>query len=268
MFGKQEPSQQPRRSSRIRKKPKKSKNTSKTEKKQLRSYQPKTPSTSKTKKKNKKIKRTSRRRSLSRRRKKSTTTNFITKALHQFYHSMCALFSDGIRAAMNKLETRLTLRGMTVKFVQEWRKQLKLIMAANDLCEGLIEKGLFGASERDFKTQYSRHVQSFKHRRTNLINKKQEYIKERLRYFVHCLDLRSECSIKLSGSLQNLENKMYKICETYGVWTNGSYIQIRDAYLKQLEEPVGLFHDVSQAVGGAEYHYHYDNAEATTHTEG
>eukprot|EP01083_Nonionella_stella_P169213 573264_1 len=370
MSGKQEPSQQPRRSSRIRKKPKKSKNTSKTEKKQLRSYQPKTPSTSKTKKKNKKIKRTSRRRSLSRRRKKSTTTNFITKALHQFYHSMCALFSDGIRAAMNKLETRLTLRGMTVKFVQEWRKQLKLIMAANDLCEGLIastkalhhlshaydhkiagdlvsfhlnqtknilsnqqtisgaeqhiygkslrgmhkesqakkiqknidlynmkkkksedekkqladkkqkciakynhhndlfEKGLFGASERDFKTQYSRYVQSFKHRRTNLINKKQEYIKERLRYFVHCLDLRSECSIKLSGSLQNLENKMYKICETYGVWTNGSYIQIRDAYLRQLEEPEGLFHDVSQVVGGAEYHYHYDNAEATTHTEG
>eukprot|EP01083_Nonionella_stella_P169214 573266_1 len=87
MSGKQEPSQQPRRSSRIRKKPKKSKNTSKTEKKQLRSYQPKTPSTSKTKKKNKKIKRTSRRRSLSRRRKKSTTTVGQGNGVDQPYRS-------------------------------------------------------------------------------------------------------------------------------------------------------------------------------------
>eukprot|EP01083_Nonionella_stella_P187418 688585_1 len=265
-------------------------------------------------------------------------------ALFDLWYSVQSLFKDGINSAMCKLNGRLTTRGITVSFIQEWRTTLKLIMAANDICEGLIastkalhhlshaydykiagdlvsfhlnetanilldpqtvsgaeahifksslrkkhkahqantkqtnidlytmkkqkseeekkqkkqkkkkqiakykkydalfENGLFGESNSQFEIAYMNYRTSLAGS-NGIMKKKMEYIKERLRYFIHCMELRGKHNIKLSENLERLEKKMHEICDEYGIWTNGSYIQVRDAYLKKLEEPVGLFKD-------------------------
>eukprot|EP01083_Nonionella_stella_P305516 1066108_1 len=281
-------------------------------------------------------------------------------ALFDLWYSVQSLFKDGINSAMCKLNGRLTTRGITVSFIQEWRTTLKLIMAANDICEGLIastkalhhlshaydykiagdlvsfhlnetanilldpqtvsgaeahifksslrkkhkahqantkqtnidlytmkkqkseeekkqkkqkkkkqiakykkydalfENGLFGESNSQFEIAYMNYRTSLAGS-NGIMKKKMEYIKERLRYFIHCMELRGKHNIKLSENLERLEKKMHEICDEYGIWTNGSYIQVRDAYLKKLEEPVGLFKDNIELLHESEYHYHYEN---------
>ena len=90
------------------------------------------------------------------------------------------------------------------------------------------------------------------------MNLKIHFIQEKLRYFIHCLHVKSEEKIILNTSLESLESKLYELCNKYDIWSDGDkYVEIENNVYNQLTSPINLFNNEDNAEWDQEYEEFY-----------